>query len=126
MIRTAIAIALNWAVLTAFVLLTGIHNAWPLYLAADAATAFVILYQPAGRMQALIGWTYMAQIMIHVIFATSNPILADYPYWELLLWIAWVQLALLGGWIGGRWLGYPDRGDRLVPAGTHGGAGMAS
>jgi hypothetical protein len=125
MIRTAMVIALNWAILTLYVLLTADNGGWWLYLPIDALSAFAILYPPAGRAQALIGWTYMAQIIMHVVFATSNPLIADYAYWQILTWIAWVQLILLGGWVSGRWFGLVDRGDDPHPAGADGVSRMA-
>jgi len=103
MIRTAMAILANWIINSGFVLATGIYDPWWFFLATDALTAWVILYHPAGKAQALIGYTYIAQILMHCVYAVSNSVLAEYAYWQILTAIAFVQLLLLGGWIGGFW-----------------------
>ncbi len=103
MIRTALAIAGNWILGTAFVLATGIYDPWLFSLLLDAACAFIILHQPAGKMQALIGSIYLTQILTHFVYSFSNHDIAAYSYWQLLTLQAFVQLALLGGWIGGHW-----------------------
>lgn len=103
MIRTGITILLNWAAGMAFILATDIRDPWALSLGLDALAAFVILYHPAGRAQSAIGWAYIAQILIHAVYAVSNHAIAVQAYWQILTWIAFVQLAILGGWIGGFW-----------------------
>lgn len=106
MMRTVAAIFANWALGTAFVLATGIYDAWAFSLALDAMTAFAILYHPAGRPQAAIGWAYIAQIIMHAVYAVSDHAIAQHAYWQLLTWIAYLQLALLGGWVGHGWYRY--------------------
>lgn len=103
MIRTALAILLNWAIGTLFVMATDIYDPWWLFMGLDAAAAFVILYPPAGKIQALIGCTYITQILVHFIYSVSNHAIAAYSYWEVLTGVAFVQLLLLGGWVGGHW-----------------------
>jgi hypothetical protein len=103
MIRTALAIGLNWLANTAFVVLTGVYDPWWYFIATDAVCCAVVLYQPAKKIQAVIGWTYMAQILMHVVYAVSNHAIAAWPYWQALTALAFLQLLLLGGWIGGSW-----------------------
>ncbi len=103
MLRTALAILCNWLVNTVYVMATGIYDPWLLFIATDAIAAGVVLYQPAQRVQAVIGWTYMVQIIMHVIYSVSPADMARYSYWQTLTAIAFVQLVLLGGWIGGYW-----------------------
>lgn len=126
MIRTAIAITANWSLGTAFVYATGIYDPWAFSLALDALTAFIVLYHPAGRVQSAIGWTYIAQIIIHCVYAVSNHAIAQHAYWQLLTWIAFLQLALLGGWIVGHWgrRYFSDSRDPLQ-ARAHGSKGVA-
>jgi hypothetical protein len=103
MMRTGMTILANWIAGTGFVYLTGIHDAWAFSLLLDALAARIILHEPAGKTQAMIGWTYMAQILLHVVYAFSNHSVGAYPYWQVLTAMAFVQLLLLGGWIGGSW-----------------------
>ena len=103
MFRTAAAILGNWIANTAFVMVTGIYDPWYFFIATDAIAAGIVLYQPAQKVQAVIGWTYMAQIIIHVIYSISPENVAKYAYWQTLTWVAFLQLVLLGGWIGGYW-----------------------
>ncbi len=122
--RTATAIFLNWALGTAFVMATGIYDAWWFFMAVDGLTAWAILYPPAGRMQALIGCTYITQILVHFVYSFSNHAIAAYSYWEVLTGVAFVQLALLGGWIVGHWgrryFGHSRRPHRALAHGKKG------
>jgi hypothetical protein len=103
MTRTYAAILGNWVANTGFVLLSGNPTA-PLWFAAtDVAAAAIILRHPAGRVQAAIGWVYVAQIIAHFVFLVRADEAAAYDYWLLLTRLAWVQLLLLGGWGIGRW-----------------------
>ncbi len=116
MMRTALAILGNWVAGTTFVYATAIYDGWWFSLVIDALAASFVLHQPAGKTQALIGWTFMAQILLHVVYAFSNHDVGAYHYWQVLTAIAFVQLLLLGGWIGGyRWRRYfgRKRGSRL-------------
>ena len=103
MLRTALALLCNWLANYAFVASTGIYDPWYWFIATDAIAAGVVLYQPAQKVQAVIGWTYMVQIIMHVVYSVSPSNVAQYAYWEMLTSIAFVQLVLLGGWIGGHW-----------------------
>lgn len=107
MLRVSLAIFLNWVFGTAFVMLTDIYDPWRLSLILDTISATIIMYQPAGRMQAVIGCTYMGQIILHVIYAFSNQQVGAHPYWQMLTAMAFVQLLLLGGWT-------IDRGRRFI------------
>lgn len=104
MLRTALALLGNWIANYAFVAMTGIYDPWYWFIATDAIAAGVVLYQPAQKLQAVIGWTYMAQIIMHVLYSLSPSNMAQFSYWQMLTAIAFVQLVLLGGWIGGHWL----------------------
>lgn len=107
MARTALVIAGNWVVNTGYVWATGLYDPWFWFILTDTVSAQLVLYQPAGKTQSLIGWTYISQIIMHGIYAISNPVLAAWPYWQMLTALAFVQLALLGGWVvghgGGAW-----------------------
>ena len=100
--RTAAAVAANWAVNTFYVLSTQIYDPWWWFILTDAIAARIVLHQPASKAQAAIGWVYMAQIVMHVVYFASNSALAAPRYWQVLIALAFVQLLILGGWtIGG-------------------------
>jgi hypothetical protein len=104
--RTAIALALNWLVNTAFVLSTKIYDPWLFYIIIDSISAWIILYQPAGRIQSVIGWTLIAQVVMHSVYGISkflHPDISATRYWQVLTIIGFVQLMILGGWAGGYW-----------------------
>lgn len=125
MIRTALVLLCNWIAGTAFVLATGIHDPWLLSIVLDGLSAFIILYQPAGRMQSVIGCTFIAQVMLHAVYFASDRAIAAYPYWQILTAMAFVQLVLLGGWVGGRWYrSYTNRSDHKAAV-AHGAQGLA-
>lgn len=102
--RTAIVLVGNWIVNTIYCLATGVTDPWWWFLITDAVAARIVLYQPAGKAQALIGWAYMAQILMHIVYAVSarDSFAAD-PYWQVLIALAFVQVIILGGWHIGRW-----------------------
>lgn len=103
MTRTCLAIVGNWALNTGFVMLSGNPTAAWWFAAVDIAAAAVVLRHPAGRVQAAIGWVYVAQIIAHFVFIVRADEAAAYDYWLLLTRLAWLQLLLLGGWAVGRW-----------------------
>lgn len=98
MLRTAFVIVANWIAGTGFVYATGIYDAWWFSLLLVTVSAAVILHQPAAKTQAMIGATFMGQILLHVVYAFSNHNVGAYPYWQMLTAMAFVQLLLLGGW----------------------------
>lgn len=117
MVRTALAIFANYWINTAFVLATAIYDPWWFYMATDSITAWAILYRPAGKAQSLIGWTFITQVIFHAVYGAStwiNPEFdtysASFAYWQSLLSVAFLQLVILGGWVGGHgWRRYIDR-----------------
>lgn len=106
--RTALVLFFNWLVNTLFVLTTQVYDPWAFFLAVDALSAMVLLYQPAGRVQAVVGGLYMAQIMTHGIYGACKnfaaPSLSVDNYLQILDMLGFVQLILLGGWAGGHWV----------------------
>lgn len=107
--RTAITLAANWAINTAFVIITTIHDPWLWFMLIDAISARIVLHQPAGRPQAIIGALYMVQITVHAIYFASTGVLAEPHYWQVLIALAFAQLIILGGWLGAYHLGGPSR-----------------
>ena len=118
MIRTTFALLANWAAHIAYWYATKDPTPYFFSLGVDIATAVIILTRPAGRMQATIGWTLLAQIMIHFAYAfhilTGGYVAeAENRYWAMLDWIALCQIALVGGW----WVG--GMGRRLFSSTSH-------
>lgn len=99
--RTAGVIAANCAANAVFVSATGVNDPAGWYFVVDALSAAAILYQPAGKAQAMIGSVYISQLVMHVVYKVSDPRLAENSYWQVLFSLAVVQLIILGGWIGG-------------------------
>jgi succinate dehydrogenase hydrophobic anchor subunit len=121
MIRVSLALLTNWFAHMAWWMLTADPTPYIFSAVVDTATAVIVLTRPAGRMQALIGWSLLIQITIHFAYGL-HVVMSDYSadaelkYWAWLDWIALVQIVLAGGWtIGGtgrHLLGYPPDGDR--------------
>lgn len=64
----------------------------------DLIAAIVILWRPAGKVQALIGLTFLLQIGVHTGKLLNGDDANLYYYWLLLSVLALLQLALIGGW----------------------------
>lgn len=101
MLRVAVVLALNWTVNTFFCFLTDDYDPWQLFFVVDGLSAAAILWPPAGRIQALIGYTYIGEILLHVVYGLAARPGAEHLYWAVLTEVGFVQLALLGGWAGG-------------------------
>jgi len=97
--RTAWALAVNFALMWAYPLATERYSEWVFFLAVDALTARVVLLQPAGRWQAVVGFLLIVQCVMHVrygIGVKSEQITSNYL--DTLTAIGWGQLvALIGG-----------------------------
>ena len=97
--RTAWALAINFALMWIYPMATGRYSDWLFFLAVDALTARVVLLQPAGRWQAVVGFLLIVQCVMHVrygIGVKSEQITSNYL--DTLTAIGWGQLvALIGG-----------------------------
>ena len=118
--RVAIAIFLNWAAGVAYVQATGDYTPWMFWIAADAITAMAVMWHPAGRMQVYIGLFFALQIAGHIAFGgrqlvglPADPIF----YYDAVTYVAWAQLAAIGVWTGGIWVGsvVPRHRNRRAP-----------
>jgi hypothetical protein len=105
--RVALAMVLNAAIAIGFTMATQQSDPWWFFMGLDFLTALVVLIQPAGRAQALIGWTYVAQIAVNTGYALNGASANAVARWWLITAIAFLQLLLVGGW-----LAY-DKGYRL-------------
>lgn len=106
--RTAIVLFIAYWVNTLFVLRTEVYDPWLFFIISDFVAAWAVLYQPAGRVQSVIGGLILTQIMVHFLYGASkffNPetVSAD-AYLQILDVLGFLQLILLGGWAGGHWI----------------------
>lgn len=106
MFRTSAALFLNWLAQVVYYLVTKQSAPWAYFLLIDTLTAIVVLVRPAGKMQAIIGLTLVAQIAWHAAYGLFVLLhgyswAAHFRYWEVLWWVAAGQLFLMGGWAGG-------------------------
>lgn len=63
----------------------------------DALACRVITWQPAGKWQSLIGFSYIIQLGMHIgRLAANNPDMNF--YWNGLTIMAFLQIILVGGW----------------------------
>jgi hypothetical protein len=92
------AVALNWAVNTAYVLYTGDTDPELFFFLTDSLSLGAVVY--AGRshtLGALLASSYLGQLIAHAAhFAGQDD---PYYYWQLLTVLGYGQLLLLGAWI---------------------------
>ncbi len=104
--RCAAALGANWIVTGSFTFLVQ-TDGWWFNLIIDTITAAVMLYRPAGKWQAILGISYVAQLACHVGYGVRITFLggADATlYYDWLAAIAFVQLFIVGAWgVGGLW-----------------------
>lgn len=114
--RTGAVLAVNWTILTAFVIASDIHDPWWIFIPIDAASAAIVMHQPAGKQQSVVGSLYMAQIVAHGVYGAlklGGESASANGYWQILSALAFVQLILVGGWAVGRYGGKLARHLRL-------------
>lgn len=102
MTRVYAALLCNWAANTSYVLYSGVYDPATWFAMTDMIAAAIILSHPAGRVQAAIGWIYMAQIITHAVYFLRGGTEID-AYLTLLDQLGALQMILLGGWGIGRW-----------------------
>ncbi len=78
----------------------------------NALACLLITWHPAGRWQALIGWSFILQIGTDTGRVASDFYfgMSDmyFVYWATTS-LAFLQLILLAGWVIDEWAGYPSR-----------------
>lgn len=96
LLRTAVAMLANLALVWLWALVTRIGDSWWFFLAIDGLTARVVLRQPAGRVQAVIGFLFVMQCVLHVRYGIGlrNEATAS-VYLDTLTAIGWGQLVAL-------------------------------
>lgn len=99
-IRAIMVLLLNWVAGMVFVSLTGWTDCWPFNIIIDASASVVILWRPAGKMQALLGVSYCVQIAMHGGYGAAKiaGIADPWKYYNALTAVAWIQLLMIGGW----------------------------
>ncbi len=119
--RTALVLAADMIAGYAYSFAVGTGWDYSLWMIAVNALACVIITRhPAGRWQAIIGWSFILQIGTDVgrIASDLNSGSTDlnFVYWSTSV-LAFAQLFLLGGWAIDERLGYPSRLGAHLPAG---------
>lgn len=105
MMRTAAALLGCLIVNRLHFLFTHEYVPYGWYIIVDTITAAIVLARPAGRVQAMIGTTYLAEISFHVAYAVylhrnGFQYATELCYWKLLFWTAMLQAAMIVGWTG--------------------------
>ena len=96
LIRTAAAMLANLALVWLWALVSGIDDAWWFFLAIDGLTARVVLRQPAARAQAVIGFLFVLQCIMHVRYGICvQDEAAASVYLDTLTALGWGQLVAL-------------------------------
>ncbi len=107
MLRTAGALIGCLVVNRIHYLLTNDSTPYMWYMVIDAITAAIVLLRPAGKVQAVIGTTFLVELAMHLSYwinlrLNGYNLGAATTYWWMLLIIALLQAALIGGWtVGG-------------------------
>lgn len=94
LLRTAAAMLANLALVWLWALVSGIDDAWWFFLGIDGLTARVVLRQPAARSQAVIGFFFVLQCIMHVRYGGFGGASAS-VYLDTLTAIGWGQLVAL-------------------------------
>lgn len=122
MLRTALALLANWLCQIIHYHFFQDPTPWVFDMAIDAVTAWVILLRPSGKMQAMLGWTFLFEISAHTAYGLLKlrhgyDYVEQLNYWEWLRNIARLQITMVGMWfvdgLAQRILG--DRYNRNVP-----------
>lgn len=107
LLRTALAIWMNWIAGLLYVHTTGNMTPWHFNIFIDAVAAAGVMWHPAGKVQGYIGLFYFFQIAAHIAFGIRS--LLGIPndaifYYDAITYVAWAQLIALGSWSGGIWI----------------------
>lgn len=95
--RTAWALAGGCVASIGAQLVTGKPDPWLAFLLIDAATAWVVLHRPAGRVQALIGGLLIGQVLWHAAYGYVGNIQGQHVYLAALNTGGFIQVAILFG-----------------------------
>lgn len=100
MLRTILAIFGWFLAANAWTISHGGGEPWALFFALDVIAALVILIMPAGKMQSLIGTTFLIKLAFDTAYGLA--VFYGYPepvkYWWALTILGFIQLLLVGGW----------------------------
>lgn len=100
MLRTILTIAAANALANAFTMTTSDTDPFWWFMAVDFTAALVVLMWPAGRAQAVIGWSFVGKLAMHtgygLTFLYGDP--DAVKYWWGLTGIGFFQLLFVGGW----------------------------
>lgn len=106
LLRTVGAISLCWLIGYAHAQSTMNYQSWQFNILLDTLTALAIMWRPASNWQGYIGALYCLQIAMHIgygIRQLAGGPTDDVQYYDWITAVAWLQLAVAGGWSGGIW-----------------------
>lgn len=100
MMRTTMAIVGWFAAANAWTIPAGGGEPWALFFALDVIAAMVVLVMPAGKMQSLIGTTFLIKLAFDTAYGIAyfKGVADPVKYWWALTLVGFVQLLLVGGW----------------------------
>jgi hypothetical protein len=100
MLRTIVAIAATNALSNAYTIATWDSDPFYWFMVTDLTAALVVLLWPAGRIQAIIGWSFVGKLAMHtgyglaLLYGEPDPV----RYWWSLTGVGFLQLVFVGGW----------------------------
>jgi hypothetical protein len=100
--KIGVALIGTWCFCTAAVYVTGNYTPWQAFAFANIAATVFIMRHPANKVGSVIGGTLLVQALIDLAFGAANNPSQAMQYLDLQTQIAWLQLALMGFWHGGR------------------------
>jgi hypothetical protein len=97
---TSAILLLNWVVCSAVAWITHDPYPWLFYIVADYLAALAIYTIRRSHWQSAIMGVYSVQLICHAAYGLSDKSAGPtyYSYWALSC-LAWVQVALCGGWV---------------------------
>lgn len=99
-VGTALALLGNWCACTGFSWYAGSVIVWQALFAIDFVTAVLLAIFTITRPPLLIVALYALQCLAHAAAGAMGLHVSATAYFDTLSALAWMQAALLGGWIG--------------------------
>ena len=103
--RAAFVMVGNLACVWGFNATFGTYCPWLWFFILDCASAFIMMWRPANRMQISVAVLFLVQAAFAAAYGAlqakhgfPSPPVLRHLYWEWLLKAGWVQIFLLYGW----------------------------
>lgn len=95
----ACALLGNWAICALFGWLSATPWAWQALFAIDFMTAVLLVVITDTRPPLIIISLYLVECIAHAATGALGPAANNRIYAEVLLFVAWAQVAVVGGWL---------------------------